>query len=244
MYKNIKSCVFANGQISSSFPCETGVRQGENLSPVLFSIFLNDLELHLRTNGSTGISLSSDFNETIWLNILIMLYADDTVLLSDSALGLQNTLNNFQEYCHQWHLKDNLEKTKVVIFGAKKTDKFKFVYQNNELEITENYKYLGLIFSNNGSFLKARQHLAAQARKAMHYLLVKSRKLDLPIDLQLKLFDHTVAPVLLYGSETWGYENHDILEKVHIDFMRKITKAKSSTPHYMLYGELGRYPLS
>ena len=65
MYKNIKPCVFANGQISSSFPCETGVRQGENLSPVLFSIFLNDLELHLRTNGSTGISLSSDFNETI-----------------------------------------------------------------------------------------------------------------------------------------------------------------------------------
>ena len=53
--------------------------------------------------------------------------------LSDSALGLQNTLNNFQEYCHQWHLKVNLEKTKVVIFGAKKTDKFKFVYQNNEL---------------------------------------------------------------------------------------------------------------
>ena len=69
-----------------------------------------------------------------------------TVLLSDSALGLQNTLNNFQEYCHQWHLKVNLEKTKVVIFGAKKTDKFKFVYQNNELEITENYNYLGLIF--------------------------------------------------------------------------------------------------
>ena len=78
----------------------------------------------------------------------------------------------------------------------------------------------------------------------MHYLLVKSRKLDLPIDLQLKLFDHTVAPILLYGSETWGYENHGILEKVHFDFMRKITKAKSSTPHYMLYGELGRYPLS
>ena len=34
----------------------------------------------------------------------------------------------------------------VVISGAKKTDKFKFVHQNDELEITENYRYLGLFF--------------------------------------------------------------------------------------------------
>ena len=41
-----KSCVSFNGDQSGFFPCLRGVRQGENLSPVLFAIFLNDLEFH------------------------------------------------------------------------------------------------------------------------------------------------------------------------------------------------------
>ena len=44
MYDNIKSCVKYNNDQSEYFPCLTGVRHGEDLSPFLFSIFLNDLE--------------------------------------------------------------------------------------------------------------------------------------------------------------------------------------------------------
>jgi hypothetical protein len=44
MYNDIKSCVQYNGSQSDFFSCLTGVRQGENLFPFLFSIFLNDLE--------------------------------------------------------------------------------------------------------------------------------------------------------------------------------------------------------
>ena len=44
MYKDIKSCISVNGDQSSFLPCLCGVRQGENLSPVLFALFLNDLE--------------------------------------------------------------------------------------------------------------------------------------------------------------------------------------------------------
>ena len=82
--------------------------------------------------------------------------------------------------------------------------------------------------------------LAEQARKAMHSVLTKSQNLELPIDLQLKLCDHTVAPILLYDLEIWGYEDHNVLEKIHTEFLGKITKSKKSTPHYVLYAELGR----
>ena len=44
MYSNIKSRIFDGNEYSDFFPCEVGVRQGENLSPVLFAIYLNDLE--------------------------------------------------------------------------------------------------------------------------------------------------------------------------------------------------------
>lgn len=63
------------------------------------------------------------------------------------------------------------------------------------------------------------------------------------MDLILKLFDHTILPILTYSSEIWGYENSAILEKVHCEFLRYITKLRKSTPLYMLLAELGRYPV-
>ena len=47
MYDNAKSCVVLKGCTSEYFTCDMGVRQGENLSPLLFSIYLADLETFL-----------------------------------------------------------------------------------------------------------------------------------------------------------------------------------------------------
>ena len=49
------------------------------------------------------------------------------------------------------------------------------------------------------------------------------------------------------GAEVWGHESHEVQEKVHVEFLRKITNAKKkkiSTPRYMLYSEPGRHPLT
>ena len=63
------------------------------------------------------------------------------------------------------------------------------------------------------------------------------------LDLQLKLFDNTVLPILCYASEIFGFENSKPIETIHNEFLRKITKARTGTPMYMLYAELGRYPI-
>ena len=244
MYQNIKSSVSYNGKSSESFISEIGVRQGENLSPVLFSIYLNDLQSHLETNGSVGVELQNPENDLLWLKLLVLLYADDTVILANSSSDLQKSLDLFHNYCEKWHLRVNMSKTKVIVFGTRNTNRFTFKIGGIDLEITDKYHYLGLTFSSSGSFLNSRKHIAGQATKAMYLLLTKSNNSDLPIDLIIKLFDHTVLPILTYGSEIFGYENIDILEKVHNEFLRKITKARKSTPIYMLYGELGRYPIS
>jgi hypothetical protein len=89
-------------------------------------------------------------------------------------------------------------------------------------------------------------YLVEQTTKALYLLLSKSNNGDLPFDLMLKLFDRTVLPVhvLIYDSEIFGFENHDQLEKVHNDFLRKLTKAKKSTQMYIIYGELERYTIA
>ena len=79
----------------------------------------------------------------------------------------------------------------------------------------------------------------------MFLLKSQIRNLNLPIDCQLKHFDHTVLPILLYRCEIWGFENDAItgIENVHTRFLQSIFGVKRSTPIYMVHGKLGRFPL-
>jgi hypothetical protein len=47
-----------------------------------------------------------------------------------------------------------------------------------------------------------------------------------------------VEPILLYGCAIWGFENLKVLEQVHLMFCKRILKVRSTTPNYMVYGEL------
>ena len=78
----------------------------------------------------------------------------------------------------------------------------------------------------------------------MYSLIQKGRRLKLPTDIMLKLFDSCVAPIFLYGCEVWGYENTDIIEKVHTKLCKFIFGVSKFSHNMPIYGELGRYPLS
>ena len=60
MYANIKSCVSNDGLVSDFFSSEVGVRQGENLSPILFALFVNDLQNFFELNDCKGIYIYFD----------------------------------------------------------------------------------------------------------------------------------------------------------------------------------------
>ena len=64
-----------------------------------------------------------------------------------------------------------------------------------------------------------------KASTTMYSLIKNGRRLKLPTDIMLKLFDSCVAPILLYGCEVWGYENTDIIAKVHPKFCKFIIGA-------------------
>ena len=79
MNSNIKSCIRNPvkdlNSYSDLFNCSVGVCQGEHLSPVLFSLFLNDLEEFLVSNNNNGIDLSNSSNELLPIfRILLLLY--------------------------------------------------------------------------------------------------------------------------------------------------------------------------
>ena len=78
----------------------------------------------------------------------------------------------------------------------------------------------------------------------MFALLKKLKELDLPIDLQLKLFDSSILSILLYGCEVWEYENVLILDSLYLKYLKYVLDLKQSTPSCMVYGETGHFPLS
>ena len=113
MYQGIISCVSVSGELSTFFQCSTEVRQGKNISPFLFSIYLNDLEDHLRFDNMNGIKLVLRTDEVfLFLKIFVLLYTDDTALLAESREDLQTALDSFEQYCRTWELTVNIENTK------------------------------------------------------------------------------------------------------------------------------------
>jgi hypothetical protein len=251
MYAKAKSCVKTRHGLSQFFVSNVGLRQGENLSPVLFSLFLNDLKGFLTSNNAQGLKLPFALAQDVclrdiehYLYLFLMLYADDTVVLAESPEALQRALDILKKYCDAWGLDINVNKTKVMIFSRGKIRKVPtFYFDNKTVDVVWDYKYLGVKFNYNNKFKKAQQLQLSLANRAMFSLLRKCRQLNLPLDIQLELFEKCVHPILLYGCEIWAYENMDVVTKLQLRFLKLLLGVKVSTPTCMVLGELGRYPI-
>ena len=86
---DVKAKVKCGAKFSDFISCTRGVKQGDTCSPVLFSVFINEIALEIINNGRQGAILNPDFKEQF-----IMLFADDIVLLSETVTGLQTQLNS------------------------------------------------------------------------------------------------------------------------------------------------------
>ena len=126
------------------------------------------------------------------------------------------------------------------------------------------YKYLGVKFNYNNKFKKAQQlqfslvnraqqlqfslvNRAQQLQfslvnRAMFSLLRKCRQLNLPLDMQLELFEKCMYPILLYGFEIWACENMDVISKLQLRFLKLILKCQSYKPN--MYGAWGNGKIS
>ena len=58
----------------------------------------------------------------------------------------------------------------------------------------------------------------------------------------LSLFDTYISSVLCYGCEVWGFHKSPEIERVHIEYCKRILNVKTRTSNVMTYYELGRYP--
>ena len=117
-------------------------------------------------------------------------YADDVALLSESATELNLMLQILENYCKENGLIINTEKTKVMVFGKgpiplnSKT----FLLQGMQLEIVNEFRYLGVIFTPHLTFSKHVQNIIAKAKSRIGVLFARAPVKEVHLDLAKQLF--------------------------------------------------------
>ena len=147
MYQKVKSCVKSCNTYSEFFEYSVGLRQGEVISPIMFSLFIEDIELMLQDKFNSGLQIND-------MLLILLLFADDMVILGNTPEDLQNSLDLLLTYCNEWSLDVNILKTKVMVFRKRGNllQNESFTYNNSKLDIVNDFNYLGTVFNYTGSF--------------------------------------------------------------------------------------------
>lgn len=222
--------------LSKTFQLTTGVLQGECLSPLLFALFVSDIEDFFRNNGARGINIDGHND------LIVLLYADDLVLLSDSQIGLQKDLQLLESYTVSNGLTVNVQKTKVVCFsrsGYIPRDA-NFHYGTENIEIVRSFWYLGVEFSSSSLFLTMSRSMVARVKSSFGAVLSMLGKGEgAPWPAVLELYNAIVRGAIQHCLPVWGLRYTDVLERCQVSFFKYYLKLPRTTPDAVVRLEVG-----
>lgn len=243
LYKSVQLCIRSpnSGNCTDFFNSKLGLRQGCNLSPLLFSIFIDELTVDIENSGSHGVQLNPSF-----IHVLLLMFADDVALIADTVVGLQKQLNTLHNFCIKNKLQVNTEKTKVLVFkrGGRLARREKWLYNNAKLESVSGFTYVGMYFSSTLSLYKMAEENAIKAKKALIVLLISILPLaSLNSDSFFKIFDTKISPIMLYGSELWGMFDIHAIENIQTYACKRFLHTSLRSCNAAILGDLGRFPI-
>ena len=186
---NREQHVVLNGSYSGFSAVESGVPQGSVLGPLLYLIYINDLERNIKSN--------------------IKFFADDTMLFSIvkdptiSASDLNHDLNIIFQWAHQWKMEFNPDPTKQapeVLFSCKKysPNHPKLIFNGTDVATVNEQKHLGLILDSRLIF---ERHINEKIMKAKKNLgIIKYLSNFLPLKTLDQIYKALIIVTLLIIS--------------------------------------------
>ena len=242
MYMGDQCCIKVGNRITDLFTANQGVKQGCILSPLLFNIFLSDLQQKLEESQNNPAKISTD--QTLGC----LIWADDLLLLSQTEIGLNNMLRTLNNFSQQNGLTINMDKTKAMIFN--KTGRHmrrNFFLGNEKVNTTREYKYLGFKITPSGEINSGICDLKDRALKGFFKLKKKMGPFFIKHPLvTMKLFQTLIKPILLYSSDFWGVlkmPKNNPLENLHMKFCKQLLGVQRQTTNIGVLLELGQIPL-
>ena len=167
-----------------------GLKQGCPLSPLLFYLYIDDVK-QLFDTECDPISIQGE-------HLAHFLYADDLVLLSYSADGLQRSLDKLAVYAENKSLTISIKKSKSMIFNPSgRMINTEFNIKGSPLEAVSRFCYLGFEVCPSGTITYAMKAMVDKGKKAMRPLMGAIAKFDIPTKTAIKLFHTFISPIIL-----------------------------------------------
>jgi hypothetical protein len=242
LYSGCRACILSNGATSRWFAMSSGVRQGCPMSPTLFNVFIDFLARLViaacKEKGVHGFTVAFRINGILYaaptgnpalLTLLMLLYADDMVLLAPNATALHMALLALEHITCDWGMAINYDKTKIVVFnpppvtppaapqppppqpppGQQQQQQQQHVactLRGGTVAEASHFSYLGGIAEascQQEREISKRLRVAGVAFSCLRSRVFAARGVSL--DTKMAIYKTTVVPALLYGAaESWA----------------------------------------
>ncbi len=209
----------AGNKVTSEYPMTTGLREGSVLSPLLFVLFMSDIQEKVLRPYGRGDFLK---NDPVLNRIPIpgLLYADDLVLMCLSADLLRERLRRLCWYADDNSLKVNVSKCEVVVFGSRSARAGTFRYKGQVIPTRSSCKYLGVWLDADMSGKTLADAISHKFCAAVPVFFNLCRRLKVGrLDLVFRLGNSLVFS-LLYGCEF--LRRRDVVEQCELAWWKGV----------------------
>lgn len=175
-----------------TFKIRKGVRQGDPLSPKLFSSVLE--HIFRKTNWDDyGININGK-------KLNHLRFADDLILLSENQEGLKIMLTQLDRESKKVGLTMNPDKTKLMTNNTRTP----ILLDSNQIEYVDEYTYLGQIIAPANQMQKEINTRISKAWQRFWSLKEVLKNPHMPLINKTTVFNSCILPVLTYGAQTWA----------------------------------------
>ena len=199
--------------LSKQFPVGNGVKQGGVLSPVLFTVYIDNLLKTLKQRN-IGSKIGNSY-------LGVFGYADDLTLLCPSLTGLKEMLNTCEAYAKDYNILFNAKKSKLMYFGRNNINTNNMMSMSNgtRIDFVEQCTHLGTIiysdirrknvdFAVNDLFMRTNNLMA-------DFSYTHSSTLSV-------LYNSYCMNV--YGSQLWCFNDHKSINRFYVAWRKTIRR--------------------
>ena len=235
-----QTTVDVNGVKCTNFYLNEGLPQGSAISPLLFLIFIKDID------------------EEITMHTTTSLFADDTSVWvtagkdkEEARRNMQEAIKGIERWARKWKMSLNESKTEAIVISSSRTDNtWKPILNLNgkEAKIVSSYKFLGVVVDNGLRFSEHVRKTVNKGKKRTNILRCMTGKdWGQKLETQRKLYMTYIRSTLEYASPSWypwiSETEKGKLERIQNQGLRTIVGLSKTCPVEFLNLEANVEPL-
>jgi hypothetical protein len=223
IYKYVKIAqvyILNKGERSKNIKVKDGVKQGGKASPMLFSMYIDEMIQILRKDINTFKIYNKEYG--------VLCYADDTVIICESTSKMNKVLEKVTQYCKMHYIKINGDKSEVMYINYTKIQisKEKVILNGCTLTECKKFKYLGVWITSN---LNENEQIRARINKCQSSFFSLNKvglsHIHGKTKVKTTLYKMYCRATLLYGIETTHLNKNQLLNirKTESMLIKKMT---------------------